>query len=45
MFAANSTVKMYSDDPQLAGSVKDIKINKKQQVIVTIPCNGGLVIE
>ena len=45
MFDANSTVKMYSDDPQLAGSVKDIKINKKQQVIVTIPCNGGLVIE
>ncbi len=44
MFDANSTVKFYSDDEQLNGSVKDLKINKKQQVSLTIPCNGGVVI-
>ncbi|MCQ2973398.1 MAG: glycoside hydrolase family 97 protein [Bacteroidales bacterium] len=44
MFSANQTVKLYSDDAQLQGSVKDIKINKKQQVQITIPCNGGCVI-
>jgi len=44
MFAAGSTVKFYSDDDQLNGSVKDLKINKKQQVAITIPCNGGVVI-
>jgi hypothetical protein len=37
-------VKFYSDDDQLNGSVKDLKINKKQQVAITIPCNGGVVI-
>ena len=44
MFAAGSTVKQYSDDDQLNGSVKDVKVNKKQQVSITIPCNGGVVI-
>ena len=36
---------LYSDDDQLNGSVKTIKQNKKQQLSVTIPCNGALVIE
>lgn len=44
MFSANEAVKLYSDDAQLQGSVKDMKINKKQQVSITIPCNGGVVI-
>ena len=44
MFDANQTVKFYSDDANLNGSVKDVKISKKQQMAITIPCNGGLVI-
>ncbi len=44
MFDANQTVKLYSDDANLNGSVKDLKINKKQQMAITIPCNGGVVI-
>ena len=44
MFAVGTSLQMYSDDAQLNGSVKTIKQNKKQQLQVTIPCNGGLVI-
>ena len=45
MFAKDTELKVYSDDAQLNGSVKTVKQNKKQQLAVTIPCNGGLVIE
>jgi hypothetical protein len=45
MIEAGKTVKLYSDDAQLQGSVKDHKINKKQQVKITIPQNGGIVIK
>lgn len=44
MLNAGATAKMYSDDAQLNGSVKEVKINQKKQMTVTIPCNGGLVI-
>ena len=44
MFAAGSALQLYSDDAQLNGSVKAIKQNKRQQLTVTIPCNGGLVV-
>lgn len=44
MLNAGATAKMYSDDAQLNGSVKEVKINKKKQMTVTIPCNGGLII-
>ena len=44
MFSAGETVKLYSDDAALNGSVKDIKVSKKQQVMITVPCNGGAVI-
>ena len=44
MFAKDTQLQVYSDDPQLQGSVKTVKQNKKQQLTVTIPCNGGLVI-
>lgn len=44
MLNAGATAKMYSDDAQLNGSVKEVKINKKKQMTVTIRCNGGLVI-
>ena len=45
MFAAGTSLKVYSDDVQLNGSVKAVKLNKKQLMQVTIPCNGGLVIQ
>jgi hypothetical protein len=45
MFANDTELKVYSDDAQLNGSVNIVKQNKKQQLAVTIPCNGGLVIE
>ena len=38
-------VKVYSDNAALEGSVKEMKVNKKKQFKVTIPKNGGLVIE
>ena len=45
MLTAGATVKVYSDDAQLAGSVKDVKVSKKKQMAITIPTNGGVVIE
>ena len=44
MFGQGETVKSYSDDEKLCGSVTDMKIRKNRKVKVTIPCNGGLVI-
>ena len=44
MFDKGTDLTIYSDDAQLNGSVKTLKQNKKQQVTITIPCNGGLVI-
>lgn len=43
MFAAGEIVQYYSDDKDLNGSVKPLKMNKKQEVTLTIPCNGGVV--
>ena len=44
MFDKGQQLTVYSDNPQLEGSVKTIKQNKKQQVTITIPQNGGVVI-
>ena len=44
MFAAGSQLKVYSDTPSLEGSLKSVTLSKKQQIQVSIPCNGGLVI-
>jgi len=44
MFAAGTPLTVYSDDLQLNGSVKTVRQNKKRQLAVTIPCNGGLVV-
>ena len=44
MFDKGAEMTIYSDDAQLNGSVKTLKQNKKQQVAITIPCNGGVVI-
>lgn len=45
MFAAGEMVQYYSDDKDLNGSLKPLKINKKQEVTLTIPFNGGVVLE
>lgn len=44
MFEAGSKVRLYSDDTLLNGSLKELKVNKKQEMKIEIPCNGGLVI-
>ena len=44
MFEKNSQLTIYSDDAQLQGSVKQVKQNKKQQLTMVIPTNGGIVI-
>ena len=45
MFASGEIVQYYSDDKDLNGSLKPLKINKKQEITLTIPCNGGVVLE
>ena len=50
MFPKDTQLTVYADDPKytndptLTGSVRQVKQNKKQQLTVTIPQNGGLVI-
>lgn len=44
MFDKGATLQVYSDDAQLQGSVTTVKQNKKQQITVTIPTNGAVVI-
>lgn len=44
MFLNGETLRFYSDDKSLAGSVKQLKMGKKQEVQLTIPCNGGILI-
>ena len=44
MFEVGTPLSVYSDDPKLNGGVKTLKQNKKQQLTVTIPTNGGIVI-
>lgn len=44
MFAAGKELQLYSDTPNLVGSQRIIKLGKKQQLEVTIPCNGGVVV-
>lgn len=44
MFKPGQEVTVYSDDAQLQGSKKTVKTNKKNEITVTIPKNGGVVI-
>ena len=43
-FNVGETVTLYSDDAKLNGTASEIKINKKQELKISIPKNGGLVI-
>ena len=44
MFSAGSLLNLYSDTDKLEGSLKTVNLSKKQQIQISIPCNGGLVI-
>lgn len=44
MLPAGTAVHIYQDDEALKGSVNRAELNKKQEVRVTIPCNGGVLI-
>ena len=44
MFDAGSTLTVYGDDEKLEGSMTTTVLGKKQQLSVTIPQNGGIVI-
>lgn len=44
MIQGGSDIRLYSDDIQLNGSMKSVKLNKNQEITVTIPCNGATLI-
>jgi len=44
MLHDGTEAKLYSDDEQLNGKVALVKLNKKQELDLTIPSNGGFVI-
>ena len=44
MFEAGEELSFYTDDKELKGSVETKKLNKKQQIDLFIPCNGGVLI-
>lgn len=44
MFAPGSLVSLYNDDATLNGKVAPLKVNKKQEVELIIPCNGASLI-
>ncbi len=44
MFAAGQTVRCYTDDKALNGSVASVRVPKSQQMTLRIPTNGGVVI-
>lgn len=41
--APRTEMTVYSDDKNLAGSLKRVKTDKQGQLQITIPCNGGIV--
>lgn len=45
MFAPGTRLRIYSDDASLKGSVREVKMGRKQEISVNIPYNGGLLIE
>ena len=44
MLTSGKPVSIYSDDKNLEGSLSSAKLNKKRQLTITIPQNGGVVI-
>ena len=44
MIEVGKEVKLYSDSKDLEGNLQTVRLNRKQEVQITIPCNGGMVI-
>jgi len=44
MLQAGAELKLYSDDDQLNGKVSTTKMNKKQEIELSIPGNGGALL-
>ena len=44
MFQGAKELKLYSDDAQLNGRITSVKFGKKQEIELTIPENGGVVV-
>lgn len=44
MFEPGQKVTMYADDKDSVGSVKEVKVNKKGEIEIMMPKNGGVVI-
>lgn len=44
MLSAGSEVQLYTDNVSLQGSVRGVKLNKKSELQLNIPCNGGILI-
>ena len=44
MFMPGNQVRVFSDNEELQGNVKQVKVNKKQELQLTMPCNGGILI-
>lgn len=44
MFTPGDQVRVFTDNEELQGNVKQIKVNKKQELQLAIPCNGGILI-
>ena len=44
MIDAGKELKIYSDDDQLNGKVASVKMAKNQEVELSIPCNGGVLL-
>lgn len=44
MLPAGCEVQLYCDNEQLQGKVSSVKLNRKQELSVSIPCNGGVLI-
>jgi len=44
MINAGETLQFYTDDADLNGSLSSVKLNKKEEIELSIPCNGAALI-
>lgn len=44
MLSSGTEVQLYTDNELLQGSLKGMKLNKKSEIQLSIPCNGGVLI-
>ncbi len=44
MFSSDDILRIYSDNNKLEGNVGNIKVNKRKELTVSIPSNGGLLL-